>query len=129
MIAVPLMSRFCQQNSHNYVSAFLLAQGVFKHNSDCRVYTPNTGAAVIKMCDIVAQAEHSHPDSFAIVTGDFNKANPKKEMPMSYSRSHVQQRMVYLVPNYKQQLKCAKAIVNVVKQWSVNAVEILRGCF
>ena len=62
---------------------FLPAQGVFQHNSDCRVYTPqaNTDAAVIQLSDIVTQAELSQPDSFVIVTGDFNKANPKKEMP------------------------------------------------
>ena len=36
---------------------------------------------MIQMSDIVAQAEYSHPDSSAIVTGNFNKANPKKDMP------------------------------------------------
>ena len=37
--------------------------------------------------------------------------------------------MVYLVPTYKQQLKCVKPTVKTVKQWSVNAMETLRGCF
>ena len=37
--------------------------------------------------------------------------------------------MVYLEPTYKQQLKCVKPTVKTVKQWSVNAVETLRGCF
>ena len=36
---------------------------------------------MIQLSDIDTQAEHSHPDSFVIVTGDFSKANPKKEMP------------------------------------------------
>jgi len=40
-----------------------------------------TDAAVIQLSEIVMQAEVSQPDSFVIVTGDFNKANPKKEMP------------------------------------------------
>ena len=73
----------CHRNSHNCLSAFLLAQGVFQHNSDGRVYTPqaNTDAAVIQLSDIVTQAEHSQQDSFVIVTNDFNKANPKKEKP------------------------------------------------
>ena len=59
--------------------AFLLAHRVFKHDSDRHVY--NTGAAVIQLSDIVMQAECSYSDSFVIVTGDFNKANPKKEIP------------------------------------------------
>ena len=37
--------------------------------------------------------------------------------------------MVYLVPTYKQQLKRVKPTVKTVKQWSVNAMETLRGCF
>ena len=36
---------------------------------------------MIQLSDIVTQAEHAQPDSFGIVTGDFNNANPKKEMP------------------------------------------------
>ena len=36
---------------------------------------------MIQLSDIVMQAEHSQPDSFVIVTGNFNKANLKKEMP------------------------------------------------
>ena len=39
------------------------------------------GAAVNKLFDLVMQVEHSHPDSIVIVTGDFSKANLKKEMP------------------------------------------------
>ena len=60
------------------LSAFLLAQGVFKHNSDCHVY--NRGAAVIQLSDIVMQAECSYSDLFVIMMGDLNKANLKKEM-------------------------------------------------
>ena len=37
--------------------------------------------------------------------------------------------MVYLVPTYKQQLKCVTPTVITVKQWSLDAVESLRGCF
>ena len=37
--------------------------------------------------------------------------------------------MVYLVPTYKQQLKCVKPTAKSVKQWSLDAVESLRGCF
>ena len=37
--------------------------------------------------------------------------------------------MVYLVPTYKQQLKCVKPTVKTVKQWSLDAVESLLGCF
>ena len=37
--------------------------------------------------------------------------------------------MFYLVPTYKQQLKCVKPAVKTVKQWAMNAVETLRGCF
>ena len=115
--------------------------------------------AVIQLSDIVTQAEHSQPDSFVIVTGDFNKANPKKEMPKfiqqvtcatrdgrtldhcyttiksvyrSIPRAQLgrsDHAMVYLVPTYKQQLKCVKPTVKTVKQWSVNAMETLRGCF
>ena len=147
------MSSFCQKralwhrNSPNCLSAFLLAQGVFQHNSDCRVYTPqgNADAAVIQLSDM--QAEHSQPDSFVIMTGDFSKANPKNEMlkfirqvpcatrdgrtldhcyttikgayrsiprpPLSRS-DHT---MVYLVPTYKQQLKCFMPAAKTVKQW------------
>ena len=36
--------------------------------------------------------------------------------------------MVYLVPTYKQQLKCVTPSAITVKQWSVDAVESLRGC-
>ena len=43
------------------------------------VYLPPQ-AAVAQLSDTVTQAEHSHPDSIVIVAGDFNKANPKKEM-------------------------------------------------
>ena len=126
------------------------------------VYIPpqaNTDAAVIQLSDIVTQAELSQPDSFVIVTGDFNKANPKKEMPKfiqqvtcatrdgrtldhcyttikgAYRSIHRAPRgrsdhaMVYLVPTYKQQLKRVKPTVKTVKQWSVNAMETLRGCF
>ena len=125
------------------------------------VYTPqaNTDAAVIQLSDIVTQAEHSQPDSFVIVTGDFNKANPKKEMPKFIQQVTCATRdgrtldhcyttikgayrsipraplgrsdhaMVYLVPTNKQQLKCVKPTVKTVKQWSVNAMETLRGCF
>ena len=93
------------------------------------------------------------------MTGDFNKANPKKEMPKfiqhvicatrdgrtldhcyttikvayhSIPRAPLgrsDHAMVYLVPTYKQQLKCVKPTVKTVKQWSVNAMETLRGCF
>ena len=65
------------------------------------VYIPpqaHTGAAAIQPSDIVTQAENYHPDSFVIVTGDFNKANPKtKRCPSSYTRSHVQLEMVELL--------------------------------
>ena len=37
--------------------------------------------------------------------------------------------MVYVAPTYKQQLKCVKPTVKTVKQWSVNAMETLCGCF
>ena len=37
--------------------------------------------------------------------------------------------MVYLESTYKQQLKCVKPTVKTVKQWSVNAMETIRGCF
>ena len=37
--------------------------------------------------------------------------------------------MVYLVQTHKQQLKCVKPTVKTAKQWSVNAMETLRGCF
>ena len=50
---------------------------MFKHNSD----RANMGAAVNKLFDLVMQVEHSHPDSIVIVTGDFSKADLKKEMP------------------------------------------------
>ena len=119
----------------------------------------NTDAAVIQLSDIVTQAELSQPDSFVIVTGDFNKANPKKEMPKFIQQVTCATRdgrtldhcyttikgayrsirraplgrsdhaMVYLVPTYKQQLKRVKPTVKTVKQWSVNAMETLRGCF
>ena len=52
---VKILSKTCSvdRNSHNCLSAFLPAQGVFQHNSDCRVYTPqaNTEAAVIQLSD------------------------------------------------------------------------------
>ena len=35
----------------------------------------------------------------------------------------------YLVPTYKQQLKCVKPTEKTVTQWSVNAMETLLGCF
>ena len=114
---------------------------------------------MIQLSDIVTQAEHSQPDSFVIVTGDFNKANPKKEMPKFIQQVTCATRdgrtldhcyttikgacrsipraplgrsdhaMVYLVPTYKRQLKCVKPTVKTVKQWSVSAMETLRGCF
>ena len=37
--------------------------------------------------------------------------------------------MIDLVPTYKQQLKHVKPTVKSVKQWSLNAMETLRGCF
>ena len=119
----------------------------------------NTGAAVAQLFDTVTQAEHSHPDSIVIVAGDFNKANPKKEMPkfaqqvtcvtrddkildhcyttirgafLSIPRAPLgrsDHAMVYLVPTYKQQLKCVKPTVKTVKQRSLDAVESLRCCF
>ena len=93
------------------------------------------------------------------MAGDFNKANPKKEMPKcaqqvtcairdgnsldhcyttirgayrSIPRAPLgrsDHAMVYQVPTYKQQLKCATPTVITVKQWSLDAVESLRGCF
>jgi len=106
----------------------------------------NTDAAVIQLSDIVMQAEHCQPDSLVIVTGDFNKANPKKELPQfiqqvtcatsdgrilnhcyttikgayhSIPRAPLgrsDHAMVYLVPSYKQQLKCIKPTVNFTLQ-------------
>ena len=114
---------------------------------------------MIQLSDIVTQAEHAQPDSFVIVTGDFNKANPKKEMPKFIQQVTCATRdgrtlghcyttiksayrsipraplgrsdhaMVYLVPTHKQQLKCVKPTVKTVKQLSVNSMETLRGCF
>ena len=114
---------------------------------------------MIQLSDIVTQAELSQPDSFVIVTGDFNKANPKKEMPKFIQQVTCATRdgrtldhcyttikgayrsipraplgrsdhvIVYQAPTYKQQLKRVKPTVNTVKQWSVNAMETLRSCF
>ena len=114
------------------------------------VYIPpqaNTDAAVIQLSDIVTRDEHSQPDSFVIVTGDFSKANPNKERPKFIQQvtratrdgrtldhcyttikgayrsiprapiSRSEHAMVYLVPNYKQQLECVKPTVKIVKQW------------
>ena len=114
---------------------------------------------MFQLSDIVTQAEHSQPDSFVIVTGDFNKANPKKERvkfiqqvtcatrdgrTLDHSHTTIKgayrsiprapfgrsdHAMVYLVPTYKQQLTCVKPTMKMVKQWTVNAVETLRGCY
>ena len=126
------------------------------------VYIPsqaNTDAAMIQLSDTVTQAEHFQPDSIVIVTGDFNKANPKKEMSKFIQQVTCATRdgrtldhfyttikgayrsipraplgrsdhaMVDLVQTYKQQLKCVKPTVKTVKQLSVNAMETFRGCF
>ena len=64
---------------------------------------------MIQLSDIVT---HSHTDSFVIVTGDFNEANPKKETPKFIQQvtcatrdgntlDHCYTTMVYLVPTYK----------------------------
>ena len=159
------MSRFCKKNKKKTCSVdietltlvcrpFYLPRE-FSSIILTVVYIPqaNTDAAV------VTQVEFSQPDSFVIVTGGFNKANPKKEMPKFIQQVTCATRdgrtldhcyttikgayrsipraplgrsdhaMVYLVPTYKQQLKRVKPTVKTVKQWSMNATETLRGCF
>ena len=114
------------------------------------IHHRNLRAAVIQLSDIIiTQAEHCYQDSFVIVTGDFNKANPKKYMlkfiqqvtcatrdgrPLDHCCTTIKgayrsiphtppgrsdHAMVYIVPTYKQQLKCVKPTVKTVKQWSV----------
>ena len=109
---------------------------------------------VKQLPDTVTQAEHSHPDSIVIVAGDFNKGMPKFAQQVTCATrggnildhcsttirgtyrsipraplGRSDHAMVYLVPTYKQQLKCVKPTVKTVKQWSLDAVESLRGCF
>ena len=45
------------------------------------------------------------------------------------TKTHEHGVVFYLVPTYKQQLKCVKPTEKTVTQWSVNAMETLLGCF
>ena len=108
---------------------------------------------MIQLFDIVTQA-----DSFVILTRDVKKANPKKKDAEVHTAGatrdgrildhcfttikgaepivppiahHSAARTMHGLPCAwpdKQQLKRVKPTMKTVKQWSLNAVETLRGC-
>ncbi|XP_058023538.1 uncharacterized protein LOC131190292 [Ahaetulla prasina] len=105
------------------------------------------------------EAEAKHPDSLAIVLGDLNKANLRKELPKYFQHvncptrgkntldhcyttlkdayrslpraavGHSDHCMIHLVPAYRQRLKATKPIIKSVKTWTEESELKLQACF
>ncbi|XP_058025172.1 uncharacterized protein LOC131191248 [Ahaetulla prasina] len=105
------------------------------------------------------EAEAKHPDSLAIVLGDLNKANLRKELPKYFQHvncptrgkntldhcyttlkdayrslpraavGHSDHCMIHLVPAYRQRLKTTKPTIKSVKTWTEESKLKLQACF
>ena len=119
----------------------------------------NAKAAVRSLADQISSLENSNPDSTVLVLGDFNHANLRTVLPKYHQHVTCPTRgdkvldhcysvipgayrsvrraplgksdhnMIYLVPVYKQKLKCVKPTTRTVKVWTNEAVEKLRACY
>ncbi|XP_077990622.1 uncharacterized protein LOC144444944 [Glandiceps talaboti] len=126
------------------------------------VYIPpraNTVSAINQLSDIITRSENLNPGSFSIITGDFNRANLRKDMPKYYQQVTCTTRgsntldhcyttiknayrsipraplgnsdhsTIFLVPAYRQELKRCKPVKRSIPQWTDDAIECLRACF
>ncbi|XP_058010955.1 uncharacterized protein LOC131184050 [Ahaetulla prasina] len=126
------------------------------------VYVPPQACvnkALRTLADQIMEAEAKHPDSLAIVLGDLNKANLRKELPKYFQHvncptrgkntldhcyttlkdayrslpraavGHSDHCMIHLVPAYRQRLKATKPIIKSVKTWTEESKLKLQACF
>ncbi|XP_058038014.1 uncharacterized protein LOC131197679 [Ahaetulla prasina] len=126
------------------------------------VYVPPQACvneALRTLADQIMEAEAKHPDSLAIVLGDLNKANLRKELPKYFQHvncptrgkntldhcyttlkdayrslpraavGHSDHCMIHLVPAYRQRLKAIKPIIKSVKTWTEESELKLQACF
>lgn len=119
----------------------------------------NTKVAANRIYDTMAKLENMAPDAPKFVLGDFNGCSIKSVLPNYYQYVECPTRRdktldlcfgnikdaykgyakpplgdsdhnaIQLVPQYKQKLKTSKPEIKIVKQWTDESVERLRGCF
>lgn len=124
------------------------------------VYIPpdaDATAAVDTLAEQLSSAERSHPDSFAVVLGDFNQAHLSRALPkyrqqitcptrgmntLDHCYCTIRQvyhsvpraalgnsdhHLIHLIPRYRQRLKLSKPVVRCFRVWSSETCESLRA--